>query len=191
MLARVIEIDNLNGSRKVQSDKIPNSFGAVAQHDPLEGPAPAPPPSFRTDSSAKLFCALDRPGVRRGIRIAGAADLRRSRHRRPCPGTNREPMDGHRLRGVRPRPDRRPSSSNPGTPCGFVAPQVPQSRAALNFRYVVARSLRSSLPRLVRARKSCRASRRFRREGSGENAHRQSGSDPRDRRPAQIPHHLK
>lgn len=43
MLARVIEIDNLNGSRKVQSDKIPNSFGAVAQHDPLEGPAPAPP----------------------------------------------------------------------------------------------------------------------------------------------------
>lgn len=71
MLARVIEIDNLNGSRKVQSDKVPNSFGAVAQHDPLEGPAPAPPPSFRTDSSAKLFCALDRPGVRRGIRIAG------------------------------------------------------------------------------------------------------------------------
>ena len=165
MLARVIEIDNLNGSRKVQSDKIPNSFGAVAQHDPLEGPAPAPPPSFRTDFVGQTLLCPRSPRCTSWNPDRGVADLRCSRHRRPCPGTNREPMDGHRLRGVRPRPDRRPRSSNPGTPCGFVAPQVPQSRAALNFRYVVARSLRSSLPRLVRARKSCRASRRFRREG--------------------------
>src|SRR5258708_23768704 len=70
MLAGGGEIDNLNRARKVQGDKIPNPFGAVANHDLLECAAPATSPSFRIDSSAKLFRTLDGSGIRGGIGIA-------------------------------------------------------------------------------------------------------------------------
>src|SRR5882762_4188152 len=70
MLASVVEIDNLQGVRKVQGDQIPNPFGAVAHHDLLECAAPTASPSFRIDSPAKLFRALDRSGIRGGIGIA-------------------------------------------------------------------------------------------------------------------------
>src|SRR6266481_2964085 len=70
MLAGVVEIDNLNRARKVQVDKIPNPFGAVANHNLLECAAPATSPSFRIDSPAKLFRTLDGSGVGGGIGIA-------------------------------------------------------------------------------------------------------------------------
>src|SRR5258708_11992339 len=70
MLAGVVEIDNLRDARKVQVDKIPNPFGAVANHDLLECAAPATSPSFRIDSPAKLFRTLDGSGIRGGIGIA-------------------------------------------------------------------------------------------------------------------------
>src|SRR5260370_22324721 len=70
MLAGVVEIDNLNRARKVQVDKIPNPFGAVAHHDLLECAAPATSPSFRINSPAKLFRTLDGSRIRGGIGIA-------------------------------------------------------------------------------------------------------------------------
>src|SRR5437016_7919985 len=70
MLAGVVEIDNLRGARKVQADKIPNPFGAVANHDLLECTTPATSPSFGIDSPAKLFRTLDGSGIRGGIGIA-------------------------------------------------------------------------------------------------------------------------
>src|SRR5947209_3129249 len=70
MLAGVVEIDNLNRARKVQVDKIPNPFGAVANHDLLECATPATSPSFRIDSPAELFRALDGSGICGGIGIA-------------------------------------------------------------------------------------------------------------------------
>src|SRR5260370_17004927 len=70
MLAGVVEIDNLRDARKVQVDKIPNPFGAVANHDLLECATPATSPSFRIDSPAKLFRTLDGSGIRGGIGIA-------------------------------------------------------------------------------------------------------------------------
>src|SRR6266576_1326559 len=70
MLASVIEIDNLDGPRKVQGNKIPDPFGAVADHDLLECTAPATSVGFRIDSPAKLFGILDGSGIRGGIGIA-------------------------------------------------------------------------------------------------------------------------
>lgn|SRR5215831_10017123 len=70
MLASVVQIDNLDGSRKVQGDKIPNPFRAVADDHLLECTAPATFPSFSIDSPAKLFRALDRSGIGGGIGIA-------------------------------------------------------------------------------------------------------------------------
>src|SRR5260370_31230786 len=70
MLAGVVEIDNLRDARKVQVDKIPNPFGAVANPDLLECATPATSPSFRIDSPAKLFRTLDGSGIRGGIGIA-------------------------------------------------------------------------------------------------------------------------
>src|SRR5207247_4613845 len=70
MLAGVVEIDNLRGARKVQADKIPNPFGAVANHDLLECTTQATSPSFGIDSPAKLFRTLDGSGIRGGIGIA-------------------------------------------------------------------------------------------------------------------------
>src|SRR5260370_17584383 len=70
MLAGVVEIDNLRDARKVQVDKIPNPFGAVANHDLLKCATPATSPSFRIDSPAKLFRTLDGSGIRGGIGIA-------------------------------------------------------------------------------------------------------------------------
>src|SRR5258708_33787331 len=75
MMAGVVEIDNLRDARKVQVDKIPNPFGAVANHDLLECAAPATSPSLRIDSPAKLFRALDRSGIRGGIGIADGIAL--------------------------------------------------------------------------------------------------------------------
>jgi hypothetical protein len=40
MLARVVEIDNPNGVRKVFGDKIPDPFGSVADDDLLFCAAP-------------------------------------------------------------------------------------------------------------------------------------------------------
>src|SRR5882724_13578771 len=70
MLASVVEIDNLQGLRKVQGHKIPNPFGAVADHDFLECAAPAASPGFPIDSTTKLFRTLDGSGVGGGIGIA-------------------------------------------------------------------------------------------------------------------------
>src|SRR5438093_4728403 len=70
MLAGVVEIDNLRGARKVQADKIPNPFGAVANHDLLECTTPATSPSFGIDSPAKLFRTLDGSCILGGIVIA-------------------------------------------------------------------------------------------------------------------------
>src|SRR2546430_1746646 len=70
MLAGVVEIDNLNGVGKMQGHKIPNPFGAVADHDLLECAAPAASPGFPIDSTTKLFRTLDGSGVGGGIGIA-------------------------------------------------------------------------------------------------------------------------
>src|ERR1700674_5983500 len=63
MLAGVVEIDNLNGVGKMQGHKIPNPFGAVADHDLLECAAPAASPGFPIDSTTKLFRTLDGSGI--------------------------------------------------------------------------------------------------------------------------------
>src|SRR5437016_12673732 len=70
MLAGVVEIATPGGARRVQAVKIPNPFGAVANHDLLECTTPATSPSFGIDSPAKLFRTLDGSGIRGGIGIA-------------------------------------------------------------------------------------------------------------------------
>src|SRR2546429_4269458 len=75
MLAGVVEIDNLNGVGKMQGYKIPNPFGAVTDHDLLECAAPAASPSFRIDSTTKLFRTLDGSGVGGGIGITNRIAL--------------------------------------------------------------------------------------------------------------------
>jgi hypothetical protein len=46
MLASVIEVDNQDGTGKVQGGQIPDSFGPDAHHHLLLGMTPAPFPSF-------------------------------------------------------------------------------------------------------------------------------------------------
>ena len=70
MLAGVVEIDNLNGARKVQGNQIPNPFGAVTDHYLLEGAAPATSIGLRVESPAKLFRTLDGSAIGGGIGIA-------------------------------------------------------------------------------------------------------------------------
>jgi hypothetical protein len=46
MLASVVEVDNLNRSRKVFGDKIPDPFGSIADDYLLLRPTPATFPRF-------------------------------------------------------------------------------------------------------------------------------------------------
>jgi hypothetical protein len=75
MLAGVVEIDNLNGARKVQGHQIPNPFGAVTEHDLLECATPATSVGFRIEPPAKLFRTLDGSGIGGGIGIADGESL--------------------------------------------------------------------------------------------------------------------
>jgi hypothetical protein len=69
MLTRVIEIDDLQGARKMQIRQIPDPFGSVA-HDnlPLRA-APATVPGFAVDAFSKFFGRLDGSSVGSRIRI--------------------------------------------------------------------------------------------------------------------------
>src|SRR5271165_2568618 len=75
MLARMIEIDYLNCARKMQTGKIPDPFGAVAQHDFLCRATCPALTGFEVDSFTKLLGGLDSAGVSGGVRIANGEAL--------------------------------------------------------------------------------------------------------------------
>jgi hypothetical protein len=66
MLASMLEIDNLDGARKVFGDKIPDPFGAIAD-DHLLRTAPTTFPRFSMDALAKLYRGFYGAGVGGGI----------------------------------------------------------------------------------------------------------------------------
>jgi hypothetical protein len=70
MLASMVEIDNLDGVRKVFGDKIPDPFGAIADDHLLLHTAPTAFPRFSIDAFAKLHRGFDGPGVGGAIRVA-------------------------------------------------------------------------------------------------------------------------
>ena len=70
VLARVIEIDDLNRAGKMLVGQIPDPFGSVAHDDFLFRAAPAAVPGFQIDALAKLLGGLDGAGVGGRIRIA-------------------------------------------------------------------------------------------------------------------------
>jgi len=70
LLARVIQIDDLQRARKMVCGQIPDPFGPIAQDDSLLCAAPAALPGFPVDAFPKLFGSLDGAGVGGGIRIA-------------------------------------------------------------------------------------------------------------------------
>ena len=75
VLARVIQIDDLNRARKMLVGEIPDPFGAVANDYLLFCTAPAPVPGFQIDSFAKLFGCLNRAGIGGRIGIADGINL--------------------------------------------------------------------------------------------------------------------
>src|SRR5215472_15669390 len=75
MLARVVEIDDLNGTRIVQLGNIPDPLGTVAHNYLQQRAAPSASGSFGIHSSAKFFCRFDRSRVRGGIRVADGIAL--------------------------------------------------------------------------------------------------------------------
>src|SRR5579864_237128 len=70
VLARMVEIDNLDSAGKVWLGQIPDPFSPVAHDDLLFRATPAPVPSFQVDALAKLYGGLDGSCVGGGIRIA-------------------------------------------------------------------------------------------------------------------------
>src|ERR1700694_844368 len=70
MLARVIEIDNLNRAWKVLLGKIPDPFGPIAHDNLLLRATPTALPGFQIDSLAKLIGGFNSAPVAGGIGIA-------------------------------------------------------------------------------------------------------------------------
>ena len=75
VLARMIQIDDLNRARKMQVGKIPDPFGAVADDDFLFRATPAALLGLQVDSFAKLIGVLDGASVGGGIGIADGVAL--------------------------------------------------------------------------------------------------------------------
>jgi tetratricopeptide (TPR) repeat protein len=59
VLARVIEIDNLNRAGEMLLGEVPDPLGPVAHHHLCFGATPAAPPSFQIEPGAKVFGCLD------------------------------------------------------------------------------------------------------------------------------------
>ncbi len=70
VLASVIQIDDLNGARKMYVGVVPDPFGSITDDRFLRRPAPATVPGFQIDALAKLFGRLDGPRIGSRIRIA-------------------------------------------------------------------------------------------------------------------------
>src|ERR1043166_9448657 len=69
MLTRVVEVDNLDRTGKMEPGQVPDPLGAVAQDDFLCGATPAAFPSFQVEPFAKLLSGFDGPGVGSGMTI--------------------------------------------------------------------------------------------------------------------------
>src|SRR2546430_1543031 len=69
MLARMIEINNLNGSGKMQFHQIPYPLRAIAHDHLLVGPIPAAIVSLPVEALAELGRRFDGPDEGGGIRI--------------------------------------------------------------------------------------------------------------------------
>src|SRR5271170_5540155 len=75
MLARVIEINNLNRAWKVLFGQIPNPFSSIAHDNLLLRAAPAAPPGLHIKAFTKLFGGLAGLGVGGGIQIADGVTI--------------------------------------------------------------------------------------------------------------------
>src|SRR5579862_4896636 len=70
MLARVIEVDDLDRTGKMEFGQIPNPLGPIAHDDLLLGATPTALPSLQIEPSPELLSGFDGPGVGSGIQIA-------------------------------------------------------------------------------------------------------------------------
>src|ERR1700687_5766391 len=75
MLPGMIEIDDLNGSRKVNIGEVPNPDGAIGDHNPESCPFPTSTPSFRINAKPELLGGFDRASVGGGVCIADGSAL--------------------------------------------------------------------------------------------------------------------
>src|SRR5881628_1491739 len=66
----MIEIDDLDGSEKVQGSHIPDPDGSVSEDHFEHGPLPTSAPSLRVDAEAERLGGLDGSHVGGGIRVA-------------------------------------------------------------------------------------------------------------------------
>src|ERR1039458_873965 len=73
MLTSVVEVDDLNGARKVLLGEIPDPHRAIADHYFLVGPTPAAPPSFVVQLEAELLGVLDGSNIRSGLLVTHRA----------------------------------------------------------------------------------------------------------------------
>src|SRR5437588_3312334 len=70
MLARMIEIDDLNRTREVPISDIPDPLGSVADDDLLPSPAPATFPGFGVDARAERLGRFDGADISGGGFVA-------------------------------------------------------------------------------------------------------------------------
>src|SRR5947207_12336208 len=66
----MIEIDDLDGSGKMQVGHIPDPDGSVSENHFEHGPLPTSEPSFRVDAKTERLRGLDGSHVGGGIRVA-------------------------------------------------------------------------------------------------------------------------
>src|SRR6266404_825620 len=72
----MVEVHNLNGSREVLPDRVPNPRGAIAERHFLFRPVPAPTMRFDAEASPKSFGRFDTPGVGGRVFLAHRSALR-------------------------------------------------------------------------------------------------------------------
>src|SRR5580700_8921520 len=70
VLPGVIEIDDLDGSRKVQIGEVPDPDGAITDDNPECCPFPTSAPSLGVKAQPKLFGGFYGAGIGGGFRIA-------------------------------------------------------------------------------------------------------------------------
>src|SRR2546426_2643999 len=70
MLPGMIEIDDLNGTRKVLVGQIPDPNGPIGNDDFDGGPLPTSAPGLCIDAEAELFRSFDGSYVGGGVRLA-------------------------------------------------------------------------------------------------------------------------